>query len=423
MAEAAADGRGRAGALRQRQRRLRRPRRARGGRGPRPDGADVDLRRQQARRRGDPGGVRRDVRLHRPRLPVRQRGRPAARPTASASTSCAGCSTTRPGCGILGDGQQSKSYIYVEDVIEAVLLAGSLARHPVRRVQRRHRRLRHRHRDRRARDAGARASSRARRRSTTPAATAAGRATCRWSGSRPARSARSAGPTSAPGPEALRDSMTADGRRGPRGAARGHDRPAAPSSSTATGCSTASFVEDGVPVPPRRRDGVRAAAGCRRGVPVASRTPGWRWSSSPTSRTWPAAPSTPAELDAMHRRLRAELPLDDIVVSARTTATTGCWCRKPRPGMILDAARRLGLDLDHSVGRRATAGATSTRPTGPASRRSGSTGGSANRSGTRRTHVLALSPRRGIMSCRCAAPTAPTDQSAATHATDLENRT
>jgi D-glycero-D-manno-heptose 1,7-bisphosphate phosphatase len=28
----------------------------------------------------------------------------------------------------------------------------------------------------------------------------------------------------------------------------------------------------------------------------------------------------------------------------------GCWCRKPRPGMILDAARRLALDLDRSVG-------------------------------------------------------------------------
>ena len=41
----------------------------------------------------------------------------AARPTASASTSCAGCSRTRRGCAILGDGTQSKSYIHVADVV------------------------------------------------------------------------------------------------------------------------------------------------------------------------------------------------------------------------------------------------------------------------------------------------------------------
>ena len=67
---------------------------------------------------------------HRPRLPLRQRRRAAARPTASASTSSAGCSTTRPGCDILGDGKQSKSYIHVDDVIAAVLLAGRAADTP-----------------------------------------------------------------------------------------------------------------------------------------------------------------------------------------------------------------------------------------------------------------------------------------------------
>ena len=56
-----------------------------------------------------------------------------ARPTASASTSCAGCSPTRPGCAILGDGRQSKSYIHVEDVIDAVLLAAAQATDAVRR--------------------------------------------------------------------------------------------------------------------------------------------------------------------------------------------------------------------------------------------------------------------------------------------------
>lgn len=53
-------------------------------------------------------------------------------------------------------------------------------------------------------------------------------------------------------------------------------------------------------------------------------------------------------VEAMHSRLREMLPLDDIVVCPHDDSD-GCPCRKPRPGMILDAARRLGLDLNRSV--------------------------------------------------------------------------
>jgi D-glycero-D-manno-heptose 1,7-bisphosphate phosphatase len=54
------------------------------------------------------------------------------------------------------------------------------------------------------------------------------------------------------------------------------------------------------------------------------------------------------EIDRMHDALRARLPLDDIVVCAHDDVDD-CQCRKPRPGMILDAAARLGLDLEGSV--------------------------------------------------------------------------
>jgi D-glycero-D-manno-heptose 1,7-bisphosphate phosphatase len=54
------------------------------------------------------------------------------------------------------------------------------------------------------------------------------------------------------------------------------------------------------------------------------------------------------EVDRMHEALRARLPLDEIVVCAHDDIDD-CPCRKPRPGMILDAATRLGLDLEHSV--------------------------------------------------------------------------
>jgi D-glycero-D-manno-heptose 1,7-bisphosphate phosphatase len=54
------------------------------------------------------------------------------------------------------------------------------------------------------------------------------------------------------------------------------------------------------------------------------------------------------EVDRMHDALRARLPLDDIVVCAHDDVDD-CPCRKPRPGMILDAATRLDLDLGSSV--------------------------------------------------------------------------
>ncbi len=54
------------------------------------------------------------------------------------------------------------------------------------------------------------------------------------------------------------------------------------------------------------------------------------------------------EVDRMHDALRARLPLDDIVVCAHDDIDD-CPCRKPRPGMILDAATRLDLNLAESV--------------------------------------------------------------------------
>jgi len=52
-------------------------------------------------------------------------------------------------------------------------------------------------------------------------------------------------------------------------------------------------------------------------------------------------------LDAMHQKLRALLTLDDIKVCCHVD-TDGCLCRKPRPGMLLEAAREWSIDLDRS---------------------------------------------------------------------------
>ena len=49
-------------------------------------------------------------------------------------------------------------------------------------------------------------------------------------------------------------------------------------------------------------------------------------------------------VEAMHDRLRAALPLDSVKVCYHVQGE-GCACRKPMPGMLLDAAAELDLDL------------------------------------------------------------------------------
>lgn len=60
-------------------------------------------------------------------------------------------------------------------------------------------------------------------------------------------------------------------------------------------------------------------------------------------------------LEEMHRRLRAEVPVDDIEVCTETRAQA-TERRKPGPGMLLDAARTWNLDpsISYAVGDRST---------------------------------------------------------------------
>lgn len=52
-------------------------------------------------------------------------------------------------------------------------------------------------------------------------------------------------------------------------------------------------------------------------------------------------------VEAIHERIRREFPIDDIKVCYHADQD-GCACRKPKPGMILEAARQWSLDLDRS---------------------------------------------------------------------------
>jgi len=53
------------------------------------------------------------------------------------------------------------------------------------------------------------------------------------------------------------------------------------------------------------------------------------------------------ELDLMHSLLKKSLPLDDILVCPHDEMD-GCPCRKPKPGLLREAAFNWKLDLDRS---------------------------------------------------------------------------
>jgi D-glycero-D-manno-heptose 1,7-bisphosphate phosphatase len=52
-------------------------------------------------------------------------------------------------------------------------------------------------------------------------------------------------------------------------------------------------------------------------------------------------------VEAMHAILRRELVIDDIYVCYHIDQDA-CDCRKPKPGMLIDAQRKWNLDLDKS---------------------------------------------------------------------------
>lgn len=54
-----------------------------------------------------------------------------------------------------------------------------------------------------------------------------------------------------------------------------------------------------------------------------------------------------SEMDAMHETMTRELPVDAIKACLHGQADH-CDCRKPKPGMILEAAMELGINLEKS---------------------------------------------------------------------------
>ena len=54
-----------------------------------------------------------------------------------------------------------------------------------------------------------------------------------------------------------------------------------------------------------------------------------------------------ATMEAMHAEIRRLMPIDDIMICLHNDADA-CACRKPKPGLLLDAAAKHGIDLASS---------------------------------------------------------------------------
>jgi D-glycero-D-manno-heptose 1,7-bisphosphate phosphatase len=107
------------------------------------------------------------------------------------------------------------------------------------------------------------------------------------------------------------------------------------------------IVRDGVPTPPRDLSEFRLLPGVQDAC-AALKKCGFTLVVITNQPDIARGTQTHAEVDLIHDRLRRLVPVDEICVCLHDDADD-CSCRKPRPGMLLDAASRLGLDLARSA--------------------------------------------------------------------------
>lgn len=105
-------------------------------------------------------------------------------------------------------------------------------------------------------------------------------------------------------------------------------------------------VRDGKPYPPDSVDTLRICDGVPEGL-AALRAAGYRLIVVTNQPDVGAGRQQQATVDAIHDHMRHHLALDDVRVCYHVDAD-GCGCRKPKPGMLLEAATKWQLDLGRS---------------------------------------------------------------------------
>ena len=112
------------------------------------------------------------------------------------------------------------------------------------------------------------------------------------------------------------------------------------------GVINASVVRDGKPYPPDSVDEMEILPGVDEAL-TALRAAGFELIVVTNQPDVARGKQTRAAVDAIHAKLSAELPLDAIYACFHDDAEV-CDCRKPKPGMLVNAARDRGIDLASS---------------------------------------------------------------------------
>jgi D-glycero-D-manno-heptose 1,7-bisphosphate phosphatase len=112
------------------------------------------------------------------------------------------------------------------------------------------------------------------------------------------------------------------------------------------GTLNAAIVRDGKPYPPASRDELVIVPGAREAV-AALRRAGFRTIVVTNQPDVAQGKQRREVVEAINAELGAALGLDDVRVCYHADADA-CTCRKPKPGLLLEAARDWQLDLPAS---------------------------------------------------------------------------
>ena len=112
------------------------------------------------------------------------------------------------------------------------------------------------------------------------------------------------------------------------------------------GVINASMVRDGKPYPPASLEELKILPGVAEAI-RALREAGFAVVVVTNQPDVATGIQRREVVETMHSNLRNELLIDDIRVCYHTDADN-CACRKPKPGMLLEAAHDLAIDLARS---------------------------------------------------------------------------
>jgi len=107
-----------------------------------------------------------------------------------------------------------------------------------------------------------------------------------------------------------------------------------------------SVVVDGKPYPPATLDAFRYIDGIEQAV-AALRDAGYRIIVVTNQPDVATGKQERSVVDAMHAKLRSELGVDDVLACFHTDEHC-CECRKPKPGMLIEAGKRWKIDFSRS---------------------------------------------------------------------------